>query len=161
MPTRSKPDSRKGSVSYDTTVALNKLLGVGIPVSYRLENLSAGADITARAFWRAPAAGSVSAAFFLNEAASAGIDVSNTAVVTLRNITASADIATITLTANTTANTATALTLGTATLAADDIVGIVVTQGAAADLGIINLQFTYSGAGGSDTIADLNGNVIA
>jgi hypothetical protein len=113
---------------------------------YQVENLAAGADVAARAVFCAPYALTVlDSVKFVNEAASAGIDGSNTAVITLRNITEGVDVATITLTANTTANAATALTLASANadVAANDVLGLVITQGATADLSAGTLQFAY------------------
>lgn len=114
--------------------------------NYRTDELAAGADITERAFFRAERAITiVDSVGFLNEAASVGVDGSNTLAVTLRNITEAVDIATIVLTADTSANARTAMTLtaANADIAANDIIGVVVTQGATADVGRITLQFEY------------------
>lgn len=111
----------------------------------KVENLAAGADLTERVFWRAPYPVEILSCEILPEAASVGVDGSNTAVVTLRNITASENIATVTSTAQWAANTPIALTLTAANVdvAADAVIGIVVTNGATADLPIFNLQVNY------------------
>lgn len=114
--------------------------------NYKVEDLGAGADITARAFFQAPFALTIlDSVKALQEGASAGVDGGNTAVITLRNITEGVDVATITLSADVSANAATALTLtgANADIAASDILGIVVTQGAAANLSSFVLQFAY------------------
>jgi hypothetical protein len=141
-----------GSVSREAVINLNKLVDdvelvraatrqlVRIPV----EDLGAGADITERAHYIAPRAStvidSVRAVF---SAATAGVDGSNTLVIKLRNITEGADIATVTKTATTSANAVESLTLvaAAADIAASDVLGIVVTQGAASDAGTFTLQF--------------------
>lgn len=116
--------------------------------SIRMEDLGAGADITARAFFRAKYPIEWLEAEILPEAVSAGIDSGNTLVVTLRNITAAVDIATLTQTTDLAANTPVALTLSTTAAnlksAADDVMGIVVTQGATANAPIFWLQGTYA-----------------
>ena len=125
--------------------------------NYKVENLAAAADITERAFFQAPVALTVEDSVkALQEAASAGIDGSNTAVITLRNITEAVDVAVVTLTADVSANAATALTLtvANADIAALDILGIVVTQGTTADLASFVLQFAYR-AQAADAAADL------
>lgn len=111
----------------------------------RVEDLSAGADITARAFFRAKYPIEVLEAEILPEAVSAGVDGSNTLAVTLRNITEGVDIATVTRTTDLAANTPVALTVtaANADVAADDVLGIVVTQGATANAGRFILQVTY------------------
>lgn len=116
--------------------------------SYKVENLAAGADITARAFFVAPYALTVlDSVKLIPEAASTGVDVSNTLVVTLRNITEGVDIATVTRGAggDLVANTPVALTLtaANADIAAADVLGLVVTQGATADASTFVLQFAW------------------
>lgn len=111
----------------------------------KVENLAAGADLTERVFWRAPFPVEILSCEILPEAASVGVDGSNTAAITLRNITASEDIGTVTSTSNWAANTPVALTLTSANVdvAADAVIGIVATNGATADLPIFNLQVNY------------------
>lgn len=136
--TSGKP--RALSRQYDETW----LAGVQTVVT-KVENLAAGADLTERVFWRAPYPVEILACEILPEAASTGVDGSNTAAITLRNITASEDIGTVTSTSNWAANTPVALTLTAANVdvAGDAVIGIVVTNGATADLPIFNLQVTY------------------
>lgn len=126
---------------------LEKLRAALIDIfSYKIENLAAGADLTARAFFVAPAALTIlDSVKLIPEAASTGVDGSNTLVVTLRNITEGVDIATITRTADLVANTPLALTLTSANadIAAGDVLGIVVTQGATADAGTFMVQFSF------------------
>jgi hypothetical protein len=110
-----------------------------------VENLAAGADITERAFWRAPYPVQVYQVQVLPIAASVGVDGSNTVLVTLRNITQGVDIATVTSTSNYVANTPISLTItaANADVAADDVLGIVVTQGATADTAGFVVQADY------------------
>lgn len=110
----------------------------------RVENLAADGDITARAFYQAKFPRDVLECDIIPEAASAGVDGSNTSVVTLRNITQSLDIATVTRTTNWVANTPIplAVTVANATVAANDVLGIVVTNGSTADLPQFQLQTT-------------------
>ena len=104
---------------------------------YLVEDLAAGADIAARAVTIMDAAGTIESVKVLQEANSAGVDGSNTVVLALRNITEGVDIATTTLTADVTGNTASTLTItgSNADVASNDILGIVVTQGATANCG--------------------------
>lgn len=136
--TSGKP--RALSRQYDETW----LAGVQTAVT-KVENLAAGADLTERVFWRAPYPVEILACEILPEAASAGVDGSNTAAITLRNITAAENIGTVTSTSNWAANTPVALTLTAANVdvEGDAVIGIVVTNGATADLPIFNLQVTY------------------
>ncbi len=101
---------------------------------YEHEDLSADADISARPIWVAPAAVTVTSVVYLPRANSTGVDGSNTVVVTLRNITASANVASITRTTNFAAGTPVTVTLSTAAVAASDVLGITVTQGTNADV---------------------------
>lgn len=123
-------------------------LGGVSSVQLRLENLAAGADLTERVFFRCPYPIEWLEAYILPEAVSAGIDAGNSLLVTLRNITAAVDIATVTTIANLAANTPLALTMSTTVAntksAADDVIGIVVTQGATADAPIFILQANYA-----------------
>lgn len=107
---------------------------------YMVEDLGAGADISARAFTIMEAAATIESVKAVHEANSAGIDGSNTMVLTLRNITEGVDVASVTVTADVTGNTAStlAITAGNADIAANDILGVVVTNGAAANPGKIN-----------------------
>lgn len=130
-------------------------------ISYLVEDLAAGADITARAFYRADAALTFTSCYAIQEANSAGIDGSNTAVITLRNITAGEDIATITLSADVVANAATAVTIqaANADVAAGAVIGVVVTQGATANLGKFTL-LAFAQRQTVDAAADLVTAVI-
>lgn len=120
-------------------------LGAVQTASVRVENLAAGADLTERVFFRAKYPIEVLECEILPEAASVGVDGSNTEVITLRNITAAEDIATATSTSNWAANTPIAMTVTAANsdVAADAVIGIVVTQGATADAGQFVVQMTY------------------
>lgn len=110
-----------------------------------VENLAAGGDITERVFWRAPYPCYVYEAEILPVAASVGVDGSNTVLVTIQNITQGVAIATVTSTTNYVANTPIALTVTTANadIAAGDVIGLIVTQGATADTAGFVVQFTY------------------
>lgn len=107
---------------------------------------SAGTDISARAVFVAPAALTIldSVKVIATEAIT-GVDGSNTLVLTLRNITEAVDIATLTRTATSSANDVLSLTLAAANadIAANDVIGITVTQGATADAGRLRFQFEY------------------
>lgn len=116
-------------------------------VIYQHEELAAGADIAARGIFVAPVAMTVlDSVTYTPGGNSAGIDGSNTLVLTLRNITEGVDVATVTRTTNVTANTPVSLTLtaANADIAASDVLGIVVTQGAAADVTIGTFQFNIT-----------------
>lgn len=128
----------------DTTVEHNK--NTKRTVIIPIEDLAAGADITARGEFSHPEAIVVTDVKYLARGASAGVDGSNTAVLKLRNITASEDVATVTLSADVTLNSLTSLTLTAANtdVAASAVLGIVVTQGATADLGIGSLLVTFA-----------------
>jgi hypothetical protein len=120
-------------------------LGAVQTASVRVENLAAGADLTERVFFRAKYPIEVLECEVLPEAASVGVDGGNTILVTLRNITAAEDVATVTSSAVWVANTpvAMALTAANVDVAADAVIGIVVTQGATADAGQFVVQMTY------------------
>lgn len=137
--TKTRPTAVAESDLRSAVVEFNKLAQFGVPLTTRIEDLAAGADIAARAAWVLPAAGNVQDVRVLHEAASVGVDATNTAVLTLRNITQAVDIATVTLAANATANGVSTLTLTSANqdTATSDVLGVVVTQGATADLGRI------------------------
>lgn len=141
-----------GGTDRDVIVEYNKLVddvelvraGARQLVSYDIEDLAAGADIAARAIFVAPRASTVlDSVKCVYEAASAAVDGSNTTVVTLRNITEAVNIASMTLTATTSANAAESLTLtaANADIAANDVLGVVVTNGATADTPKMILQF--------------------
>jgi hypothetical protein len=141
-----------GSVSRHMAIEHNKLVddvelvraGARQVVSYDIEDLAGGADISARAIYVAPRASTIiDSVKCVYEAASSGVDSGNTSVVTLRNITEGVNIASMTLTATTSANAAESLTLtaSAADIAANDVLGIVVTNGATADTPKMILQF--------------------
>ena len=114
--------------------------------SYTIEDLGAGADITARAIMVMPRASTVlDSVRVVHQTASAAVDGSNTLIITLRNITEGADVASVTKTATTSANGVDTLALvaAAADIAANDVLGIVVTQGASSDAGIMHLQFEF------------------
>lgn len=134
---RPHPASRPGDEIY--------LAGVEY-MSYLVENLAAGADLTERVMGRCKYPTEFLECEILPTVASVGVDGSNTLLVTLRNITGAVDIATVTLTTNLVLNTPVALTMSTTLAnriaAADDVIGLVVTQGATADTAGFILQAT-------------------
>lgn len=141
-PTKSRRTGQVGSDVNDLAVQYNTLRQ---SAQYMVEDLAAGAAITARAVWCAPASGAayVHEAYVLHEAASVGVDGSNTSVLTLRNITQGVDIATVTLSATNSANDKSTLTVSNGALAAGDVVGVVVTNGATANPGKLNFVWWY------------------
>lgn len=152
--TKSQATNRPGSDARDVVVEFNKLVtdvetlrsAAGTQsFSVDVENLAAGADLTERAHWRAPVALTILSAHVIWQGASVGVDGANTALVSLRNLTAAEDVATFTFTTNRTANTADALTLQPANVdvAAGAVLGLVVTQGTTADLSAFTIQGTY------------------
>jgi hypothetical protein len=127
--------------------------------SYTIEDLGAGADITARAIMVMPRASTVlDSVRVVHQTASAAVDGSNTLIITLRNITEGADVASVTKTATTSANGVDTLALvaAAADIAANDVLGLVVTQGASSDAGIMHLQFEFQ----PQTI-DASGDMVA
>lgn len=110
-----------------------------------IADLTAGSDITARAEFTCPFPLEVLQAKIIPIAASTGVDGSNTVAVTLSNITASATIASLTSTTNYAANTPLTMTLTAANVhcAADDVLGIAVTQGTAADTAGFYIEVFY------------------
>lgn len=167
------------SACIETTASLNKAiddlatLRAGAPQlhSFEVDPGAAGADITARAVFVAPVALTVqdSVKVVCTEA-TVGVDAGNALVLTLRNITAGEDIATATRTATNSAGDVVALTLAAANadLAANDVVGITVTQGATTDAARLTFQFetqrqTVDAAADltANKVADLGGTVIA
>ena len=135
-PRAQRPLSRANNEDYLASLAI---------FTARVENLAAGADITARAELAVPYPITIYDVQIIPLASSTGVDGSNTMVVTWTNITKSVDIATVTRTTDISANTPVALTItaSAANCAADDVQGIVVTNGAAADPGLFNVQVTY------------------
>ena len=140
------------SVSRELVIQHNKLVddvetlrgGAIQLVQYEIEDLAAGADIAARAIYLAPRACTVlNSVRAVYTAASVGVDGSNTTVITLRNITEGVDVASVTKTATTAANAVESLTLtaANADIAASDVLGVVVTNGATADTPKITLQW--------------------
>lgn len=108
-------------------------------------DLAAGADITARAEFVCPFPLTILEAKIIPIAASTAVDGSNTVAVVLSNITGSATIADLTSTTNYVANTPLTMTLTAANVhcAADDVLGIAVTQGATADTAGFYVQVIY------------------
>lgn len=118
--------------------------GIRETISVDNEDLAAGADIAARPFYQAKVAETVlDSVVYIPQANSVGVDGSNTLVITLRNVTEGVDIATVTRTTNLVAGTPVALTLtaANADIAASDVLGLTITQGATADVGTGVLQF--------------------
>jgi len=142
-----------GSVSRHMAIEHNKLVddveavrgGARQLVQYQIEDLGAGADISAAGFYIAPRASTVlDSVRVIYRTASAAVDGSNTSVIRLINVTdSSAVIASITKTATTSANAVETLTLvaADADLAANDVLGLTITNGASADTGLMLLQF--------------------
>ena len=113
---------------------------------YQHEQLAAGVDISARPIFKAPVALTIlDSVLYLPVGDSAGIDGSNTLIVTLRNITEGVDVATITRTTNLTGGTSIAVTLtaANADIAVNNVLGLTLTQGATADVDIGALQFEW------------------
>lgn len=110
-----------------------------------IEDLAADADIAARVFFRAKYPTEILEAEILPTAASTGVDGSNTLTVTVRNVTQSVDIATVVSTTNLALNTPVALTVTAANrfTNADDVIGIVVTQGTTANTAGFLVQVTH------------------
>ena len=108
-------------------------------------DLSAGTDITARAEFVCPFPLEVLEAKIVPIAASTGVDGSNTVAVVLSNITGSATIASLTSTTDYAANTPLTMTLTDANVhcAADDVLGIAVTQGTNANTAGFYVQVFY------------------
>lgn len=105
-----------------------------------VEDLAAGADVAARAVFKAPSTGAVlTAAGLLMQGASAGVDDANTAVVAIAD---GAGNAIVSKTYNTATQPPAANAYGSLgsldavhqVLAADEIVTLAVTQGPTADL---------------------------
>jgi hypothetical protein len=135
-------DVRRLQVQHNNLVddAEKLRVGVGWTVVEAVEDLGAGADITERGFVSFPVAMTLAyTPQAIHKAASAGIDGSNTAVITIRNITTATDMASVTLSANVSANTASALTASSTSAAAGNVIGIVVTQGTNANLAAFNV----------------------
>lgn len=127
-----------------------------------VEDLAAGADISARPIFVAPAALTVTSCVVIPRANSAGIDGSNTLVLTLRNITEGADVATVTLTSDLVAGTPVTVTLQAANLdiAASDVLGVTVTQGAAADTAGLTFQVGFNRQS-ADAAGDLTAPLLS
>ncbi len=115
-----------------------------VPVLVAVPDLAANADIANTAFFVARTAMTVAQMRVVNGAtAAAGVDGGNTVVVIIRNLTEGVDIATLTLTANIAANAASVaatLTGANVDIAAGDVLGFSVTQGATADMGPFTIQ---------------------
>lgn len=136
----------------ETVRVANRLL-----FSAEVDPGSAGTDITARAVFVAPVALTILDSIkVIAVDAITGVDGSNTLVLTLRNITEGVDIATLTRTATSSANAVLSLTRDSnnADIAANDVIGVTVTQGATADAGLLRFQFEYYPAT-ADAAADL------
>lgn len=131
-----------GSACHEAIVQLNTVESV---VHTDIEDLAAGADITARAFWSPRVASYILGARVIFQGATTGVDGSNTLVIDLTNATQGVTIGTLTRTATNTANSTASLTLTAAyqDVAADDVICFAVTQGATADAGKMRLQVTY------------------
>jgi hypothetical protein len=116
-------------------------------ITHAVENLAAGADIAARAIHTFANAAWITAVRVVNQAsAAAGIDASNTTVVTVAYVGGD-DVATATFNnvlAFPLANVAYNMTLSAATKsAAGNVLGLAVTNGAAADPGPFLVEVDY------------------
>lgn len=140
------PTTVSGSMMFGGGPDGRTTAGVVNVFNYKIEDLAQGGDITARAFFQAPRPCRVLDARIIPEAASTGVDGSNTLLVQLYNITQSAAVAAVTRTADLAANTPVALTVAAsaAEIEEDDVLGIVVTQGTTANAGTFVLQVTYT-----------------
>lgn len=130
--------------------------------SHEVDPGAAGTDISARGVFVAPAALTIlDSVKALATDAITGVDGSNTLVLTLRNITEGVDVATVTRTTTASANTVIALTLASANadIAANDVLGLTVTQGATADAARLMFQFEYAFA--TADAADLTAYKVA
>jgi hypothetical protein len=130
----------------------------GFYVQYEHEDLSADADIAARPIFEARFAGTITSVRYIPRANSSGIDGSNTAIITLRNITEGVNVATVTRTTNVVAGTPVDITItgDNADIASGDVLGLTITQGSAADLAAGILQFEIKGQS-----VDAAGDLIA
>lgn len=162
--TKSRQTGYVGSDVRDLVINHNKVIddlatvraGASVVVQYEHEQLAADADIAARPIFVAPAALTVTSVLYIPRGNSAGIDGSNTLVVTLRNITAGEDVATVTRTTDLTGGTALTVTItaANADVASGAVLGLTITQGTSADVDIGILQFTYQ-LQSADAAADL------
>lgn len=114
-------------------------------VSISIEDLGAGSDIADRGVFSAPYPIKVLEAKVVPWTVSAGVDGSNTLVVALKNLTEGVTIGTVTSTADLAAATPVSLTLTDANtdIAANDVLGVSVTQGATANTAGLFVQFSY------------------
>lgn len=114
-------------------------------VSISIEDLGAGSDIADRGVFSAPYPITVLEAKIVPWTVSAGVDGSNTLVVALKNLTEGVTIGTVTSTADLAAATPVSLTLTDANtdIAANDVLGVSVTQGATANTAGLFVQFSY------------------
>lgn len=141
--TRRKLTAPKNSDLRDLVVQHNKVVtdletlrsASRAVFTYEVEDLAANAAISARAIFAAPAAITVTSVVYVPRGNSAGVDGSNTSVVTLRNITEGVDVATITRTSNFAANTPVTVTItgANADVASGDVLGFTNTNGTTAD----------------------------
>lgn len=122
--------------------------------AYELEDLAAGADISARPIFALPTnGGEILAARFLPQGASAGVDNSNTAVIALKDGDGNTIVSKTYNTATQPPASGVTGDLGTIStthgiLTAWEVVTLSVTQGATADLpsGMILIEYvTYEG----------------
>lgn len=135
----------KGSDVHQMARQLNQVLA---SMEYSVEDLTAGTDIsTVRAIGRVPTGYTLELVDggLIHEANAAGVDGSNTVVLTIRNITQSLDMATLTLTTSPTANTVSSLTVTTANrvAASGNVIGFTLVQGATANLAKCGLQLWF------------------
>lgn len=119
------------------------------------EDLGAGADIVDRAIFASIGAiTTIVFARYIPQANSVGVDGANTLTIAIRNITQGTDLATVTLTANVTVNVPVTVTATGNLIAANDIIGYSITQGATANVGTGVVMLVVRNAA-TDTADDL------
>ena len=135
----------KGYNLVITDLATLRASGAVETILIPVEDLGAGSDIAARPALVAPAALTVTSVLVLPYANSAGVDAGNSVVLTLRNITEGVDVATVTVTADFVSGTPITVTItgANADVAASDVLGITVTQGATANTAGFAFQVSF------------------
>lgn len=128
----------------DDLATVNVVSSPALFFQYQVEDLGAGVDITERAFFSSGFALEIQEVVAIFGEATVGVDGSNTLLITLRNITQAEDVASVTLTANQAAGARTTVSITNDKPAANDVLGLIVTQGTTADAGLFELQAQYA-----------------